>query len=756
MDIENLKKQVIKLIFSQSSIINESQNFEQYIYKCRSQNLNNEETVVQPFVISFLKLLNYFNQHNLIIEERQYGNKPDFYSENFILECKSTRYDDFSKKIGGKESPIEQLERYLRSEGFNQKYGILFSLDRCEVYTLQNSKLKKMPHLSFSLVELLQGKDTNFNNFISTFYVHPLSIKEKIKIIAETEKKTLIPIQFRTFNKILKSLVKEITIHLENSFYRLPQTDDVTILIKSKVCQIKKQLDLKSTEEAEKEFISQTAYIILARILLTKCWEDLNLIDPPNTYNGGFKKYLEQYQEKIKDIYHKALNASQNIYYLFDPSNPYLLLDLPDELIIEILFEICKYDFKSLDYDILGYIYEDYLDIENRKKYGQYYTPSPIVNIILDRIGYNPQKNEFLDKSLLDPASGSGTFLLNAVNRVIKSKQDGNNHSLEYKEIIETKIFGSELMLFPYLLSEINILIQISPIIKDILEADKRLNVFHIFPNNSFNLINKMMVKRLLGIKQDEIQISEILDPALINRKKIKLEQLQNKNDFDFIVGNPPYVANDTNPELFREMKKLFTFCKETYCNKMDLFYWFIILGIWKLKEGGKLSFITTRYWIDKGEKTGVESLKENILKYCFFREAIDLRNVNIFHHARGQENIIFILEKKSSHSQDDFITIFQVQSRPQQGNCLLENCIFDKGYCSDDQEYLECLYSHQAEWDALLTDSSSTLGNYIIAYKSARKTSDLEKNRSWDIFHPNKGIIFEILNIIENSCKTD
>lgn len=39
--------------------------------------------------------------------------------------------------------------------------------------------------------------------------------------------------------------------------------------------------------------------------------------------------------------------------------------------------------------------------------------------------------------------------------------------------------------------------------------------------------------------------------------------------------------------------------------NRNDLFYWFIILGILKLKPRGKLSYITTRYWLDKGEKTG-------------------------------------------------------------------------------------------------------------------------------------------------------
>ncbi|MBA7521700.1 hypothetical protein ES705_13811 [subsurface metagenome] len=134
----------------------------------------------------------------------------------------------------------------------------------------------------------------------------------------------------------------------------------------------------------------------------------------------------------------------------------------------------------------------------------------------------------------------------------------------------------------------------------------------------------------------------------IISRKENKLPKFQHKIDLDFVVGNPPYVANDTNPELFREIRQLFTFCNETYHNKMDLFYWSIILGIAKLRPGGKLCYITTRCWLDKGEKTGVETLKNFILKESYLSEIIDLRNLTVFISATGQENIIFILEKKS------------------------------------------------------------------------------------------------------------
>ncbi|MFX1450549.1 MAG: N-6 DNA methylase [Promethearchaeota archaeon] len=756
MNTTQICEEITTLIKSQTNIINSTQTFRRYVSDCKRKGINNEESVVQPFIISMLKSLNYINQHNLTIEEAQKGNKPDFHSSTFILEYKSTKYKNFSEKYGRDESPEEQLKRYLESTEFSREFGLIFSLDKLYVYKLVDGELHQINELSFSLVDFFENKASNIDKFISKFYIKPITLDEKLRIIANTQRKELIPIHPKSFNTVLKALIKEISLELDTAFVGLDDRDDDTKLIRNKVCQIKKQMDLKTTNEAEKEYIYQTSYIILARIILTKSWEDLELIDPPNTYNGGFKKYIQDYHEKIIDVYKKALDSSQKIYFLFNPDNPYLILPLSEGLIVDILFQLCKYNFNTLDYDILGYIYEDYLDLEHRKKFGQYYTPPYVVNLILDRIGYKPLPNILLDDSILDPASGSGTFLLNAVRRVLQSKHDGRDHALEYKQIIENNIFGSELMLFPYLISEINILIQFSQELKKVIQKGKNLNVFHVFPNNSFNLIDKTIATRIFNLPEDEIKGDKIIDSAIIKRKEDKLTFLQHKVDFDYVVGNPPYVANDTNPELFREMREFFTFCNETYHNKMDLFYWFIILGILKLKPGGKLGFITTRYWLDKGEKTGVETLKKYILDNCEIKEVIDLRNLTVFVSATGQENVIFILQRKEKTIQQENIRIFRIQPRPEKGLCMLNPCIFDRGYCTNDQEYLECLCKLEPQWNNLLINKNMPLSKYIHAFYSAKFTSDLNPSRSWDIFYPGEGIIKEIMDSIVESCSQD
>ncbi len=163
MDIIKIHEEILTLIKSQTNIINSAQTFRQYTAKCHKKGINDEENVVQPFTISFLKILNYINQHNLIIEEVQKGNKPDFHTKTFILECKSTKYQNFTDKYGREESPEEQLKRYLESPEFSREYGIIFSLDKAHVYKLINDELRIVENLSFSLVDFFENRSSIIN-----------------------------------------------------------------------------------------------------------------------------------------------------------------------------------------------------------------------------------------------------------------------------------------------------------------------------------------------------------------------------------------------------------------------------------------------------------------------------------------------------------------------------------------------------------------------------------------------------------------
>jgi len=74
------------------------------------------------------------------------------------------------------------------------------------------------------------------------------------------------------------------------------------------------------------------------------------------------------------------------------------------------------FDFREIREDILGFTYEAYIDEVARSKKGHFLTRAELVEMILSEAGY--QGREILGRRLLDPASGSGSFLVQAARRL--------------------------------------------------------------------------------------------------------------------------------------------------------------------------------------------------------------------------------------------------------------------------------------------------------------------------------------------------
>jgi len=70
--------------------------------------------------------------------------------------------------------------------------------------------------------------------------------------------------------------------------------------------------------------------------------------------------------------------------------------------------------------DLLKKLYQDLVPQELRHDLGEYYTPDWLAELVLNEVGYigNP------DDRLLDPACGSGTFLVLAIRRILDYAQD--------------------------------------------------------------------------------------------------------------------------------------------------------------------------------------------------------------------------------------------------------------------------------------------------------------------------------------------
>ena len=112
-------------------------------------------------------------------------------------------------------------------------------------------------------------------------------------------------------------------------------------------------------------------------------------------------------------------------------------------------------------HDPILYFYEDFLqtfDPEARERYGVYYTPTQVVRFMvgaLDRTLRDDLGTEGLRDpgvTILDPATGTGTFLLGIADRVRRAAEADGGAGMAELELrdLAGRMFGFELLIGPY------------------------------------------------------------------------------------------------------------------------------------------------------------------------------------------------------------------------------------------------------------------------------------------------------------------
>ena len=115
--------------------------------------------------------------------------------------------------------------------------------------------------------------------------------------------------------------------------------------------------------------------------------------------------------------------------------------------------EIGTYNLAKIQSDILGRVYEELIPDVERHRLGQYYTPPPIVELIVEMCVKSPT-----DK-VLDPGCGSGGFLVKAYHKLkdLKKKENPFREDAELHKELLNQVYGIDINPFPAQLSSINL-----------------------------------------------------------------------------------------------------------------------------------------------------------------------------------------------------------------------------------------------------------------------------------------------------------
>jgi len=290
--------------------------------------------------------------------------------------------------------------------------------------------------------------------------------------------------------------------------------------------------------------------------------------------------YLKDvYEFNKSDLKQYSFLLKKDIYsWVIEKIDGYNLLDF-----IRLFNDI---NFSKLNQDILGDIYEHYLEqdkADNEKSYrrllGQYYTPRPIVRLMwflvrdvlkkeLNRDLYDDNK-KYLD--ILDPAYGSGTFLYEAILQI--------NQSAVNKEITKDgKVFGFIKKRTPDFKIENNLYgFEINPLSKSIADVNLFFGLIQAYGDNIINeKVDNLKLYRTDSFDLDYKHYDEgngnFLFQFLADDIKYTLEERKEvidtkKRKFDIIIANPPYGRTTSER---KEDKKDSEFC---FINEKNLKY---------------------------------------------------------------------------------------------------------------------------------------------------------------------------------------
>jgi len=591
----------------------------------------------------------------------------------FVFDCKGMDTRDLSKWYS-------QIRRYIEEQGV--RYGILTNMRDLDVYTLESEQ--EIEAFNFSFVELykdynedlpgvLEKENTkDFLKFVERFRCIPLTIHEKFKKIAEakpwTGKETLnIDLLTGRLRHIVECIHEDATAN-KDTLVLLKEADlDRAKAIAQEIELIASEIERgREIKEASVEtfeeiinappksllgkalniFFYRVAYFTMTRLLLARTWEDIGFIDQ-SLYDGGLAKWYENFNKEISRVLKYAFGVAAERYkWLFNIDNNYTWYEPSDDTLIDVLYELSNFNLGKLNQDVLGTIYEEYIDKVDKRKKGQYYTPREIIELIWNRVGFTNPKAFFWHiegkrrpRFIFDPATGSGGFLVEAARRI--REESGINYN-DFQDLNDVRfamvsyIFGSEISIFPYYITEVNMLIQLTPVVKRMIELKKGFRESYplgVVPADALSLYNPE--PSLLSEKEYEFDnIREFL--PLERQKKAVFQNIKKKFDgqFSYCCANPPYIGEKGNKELFRSSLQRFPYWQEFYQGKMDYLYFFIILGLSKLRNpgvrtpGGKLGFITTAYW---PTADGASKLRKYILRNAKIKEMIFFEDVKIF-----------------------------------------------------------------------------------------------------------------------------
>jgi len=551
------------------------------------------------------------------------GVRKDALYGTVIIEYKSPGVLDSKSEF---EKAKSQIKKYINEEAKNPKYygryfGVIldgykisFVRYRKDQWEEQDNALEVNASTILRLIEAVRGlkrKPLDVESLLIDFGPKSESSKKAINVLYNAlkhSKSERTKMLFKDWKRVFSQVVSYSPEKLQGlvEFYELQKGDHA-------------KLDVE-----ELLFAIHTYYTLLMKLLTS----EIVTLFTDSLLGSYLKKLEEDYYQKheamrdeLKEIEEGGIFNTVGIKNFLEADYFDWYIDEWDKEIADSIFEIVK---KLLDYepatvelnpervkDLFKRLYQNLVPRDIRHSLGEYFTPDWLAELLLDEVGYdgNPEKK------ILDPACGSGTFLVLAIKRIRQYAEDNFiDKSYVVKKILEN-VRGIDLNPLAVLASKANFLIALSDLLRyrpregieipiylaDSISVERTVTLtgeaeftLHTTEGKFWvtrEVIDKKLLYPVLSLidhcvrddySKEEFEkllnkniplsktsvnsfirlYKKILDLEKFHKNRIWTSLLKNSfspllmGKFDFVVGNPPWINWDNLPEFYRNTTK--------------------------------------------------------------------------------------------------------------------------------------------------------------------------------------------------------
>jgi type I restriction-modification system DNA methylase subunit len=291
-----------------------------------------------------------------------------------------------------------------------------------------------------------------------------------------------------------------------------------------------------------------------------------------------------------------------------------------------------EYDFAQMEPDVLGEVYEQYLGYvpqrvrslaaqvplpgmpaqeitleakrQRRKEHGIYYTPRWVVQYIVQQtLGrfldeHRDRPDDIDNLTILDPACGSGSFLIRAYETLLEHHAAGMGGDIGHMDkrtrerILRRNIYGVDLDPQAIEIARLNLLIRM-------VRHQERLPEL----KENIQLGNSL-------VEGDEAALRPFFGDGWEEKHPFNWAQrfpkVMQRGGFDIIIGNPPYVRIQTLP---RDEVGYYNEKYEAATGSYDIYALFVERGLHLLRPGGLLGFIIPNKFMQAAYGKGLRSV---------------------------------------------------------------------------------------------------------------------------------------------------